>query len=112
MENEDSKSENKKQSRRKRRKPSNLRSEYERRQHDKKWLETHIWHAKRMKMINKWSYRLAKHCSDKGVRANYRFMKRGAIISVSYAILLLIIVTKNRIYFMLLKIEYISCYYQ
>ncbi|EEB90981.1 hypothetical protein MPER_10737 [Moniliophthora perniciosa FA553] len=28
------------------------------RQRDKRWLETHIWHAKRMKMENMWGYRL------------------------------------------------------
>ncbi|TCD70907.1 hypothetical protein EIP91_001216 [Steccherinum ochraceum] len=28
------------------------------RQKDKVWLETHIWHAKRMKMENMWGYRL------------------------------------------------------
>ena len=25
---------------------------------DKSWLETHIWHAKRMHMENLWGYRL------------------------------------------------------
>jgi ribonuclease P/MRP protein subunit POP1 len=30
---------------------------------DKTWLETHIWHAKRMHMENMWGHRL--------VRANY-----------------------------------------
>ena len=25
---------------------------------DKKWLETHLWHAKRMRMENMWGYRL------------------------------------------------------
>jgi hypothetical protein len=25
---------------------------------DKKWLETHLWHAKRMHMENMWGYRL------------------------------------------------------
>jgi len=25
---------------------------------DKKWLETHIWHTKRMRMENMWGYRL------------------------------------------------------
>ena len=24
----------------------------------KKWLETHVWHAKRMKMIEIWGYKL------------------------------------------------------
>lgn len=27
---------------------------------DKRWLETHIWHAKRMKMENMWGYRLVR----------------------------------------------------
>jgi len=30
------------------------------RQKDKTWLETHIWHAKRMKMENMWGYRLVR----------------------------------------------------
>ena len=25
---------------------------------DKKWLETHLWHAKRLRMENMWGYRL------------------------------------------------------
>jgi hypothetical protein len=33
---------------------------------DKKWLETHLWHAKRMHMENMWGYRLVsiyrRHC--------------------------------------------------
>ena len=31
---------------------------------DKKWLETHLWHAKRMHMKKMWGYRLvrAHHC--------------------------------------------------
>ena len=27
---------------------------------DKLWLESHIWHAKRMKMENMWGYRLVR----------------------------------------------------
>jgi hypothetical protein len=27
---------------------------------DKKWLETHLWHAKRMRMENMWGYRLVR----------------------------------------------------
>ncbi len=45
---------------------------HEKRQKDKKWLETHIWHAKRMKMITLWGYRIAAYPNDKGVRAIYR----------------------------------------
>lgn len=29
---------------------------------DKNWLETHLWHAKRMKMETMWGYRLV--CID------------------------------------------------
>ena len=30
---------------------------------DKKWLESHLWHAKRMRMENMWGYRLVgTHC--------------------------------------------------
>lgn len=31
---------------------------------DKTWLETHIWHAKRMKMENMWGYRLVRNDSQ------------------------------------------------
>ncbi|KAG8901959.1 hypothetical protein FRB99_004993 [Tulasnella sp. 403] len=42
------------------------------RQRDKAWLETHIWHAKRMKMENLWGYRLALHPTEKAFRSSYR----------------------------------------
>jgi ribonuclease P/MRP protein subunit POP1 len=42
----------KKPSRKYRRRPSNLLQEYNRRQREHKWLETHIWHAKRYIMNN------------------------------------------------------------
>ncbi len=29
---------------------------------DKKWLETHLWHTKRMHMENVWGYRLVGTC--------------------------------------------------
>uniref|UniRef100_A0A7S3G8A0 Uncharacterized protein n=1 Tax=Palpitomonas bilix TaxID=652834 RepID=A0A7S3G8A0_9EUKA len=37
-----------------------------------KWLETHLWHTKRMKMDSIWGHRLALHRADKGSRASYR----------------------------------------
>ncbi|KAI8055247.1 ribonucleases P/MRP protein subunit POP1-domain-containing protein [Syncephalis plumigaleata] len=58
--------------RRKRRRPAAIIKEYERRQEKKRWLETHIWHAKRMKMTDQWGYRLAVTPNDKGQRAAYR----------------------------------------
>ncbi|TPX34544.1 hypothetical protein SmJEL517_g02836 [Synchytrium microbalum] len=65
---------------RKERKPSKRRKkivksrqdEYKRRQVTKRWLETHIWHAKRMKMIEIWGYRLAEHPNDKSLRSAFR----------------------------------------
>ena len=44
------------------------------------WLETHIWHAKRMKMRSLWGYKIAIHSNDKGIRAAYRFMKNSSVI--------------------------------
>ncbi|KYQ92368.1 RNase P protein subunit [Tieghemostelium lacteum] len=58
--------------RKSRRRPAYLLRDYNRRQKQFKWLETHIWHAKRMKMINLWNYRVAQSISGKGVRATYR----------------------------------------
>ena len=70
-------------SRKQRRKPSQMKLEYERRQRRHKWLETHVWHAKRMKMCNKYGYKIAEHCSDKGIRQAYMSLTHGCLISVS-----------------------------
>ncbi|KAH7105275.1 POP1-domain-containing protein [Auriculariales sp. MPI-PUGE-AT-0066] len=43
-----------------------------RRQKDKTWLETHLWHAKRMHMANLWGYRLAESPTTKAFRASHR----------------------------------------
>ncbi|GFR72813.1 ribonucleases P/MRP protein subunit POP1-like [Elysia marginata] len=70
----------KRPSRRHRRRPSNLLSEYERRKRKIGWLETHIWHAKRFKMVEKWGYRLALHPNDKSIRACYRAVKHHCLL--------------------------------
>ncbi|XP_025074937.1 ribonucleases P/MRP protein subunit POP1 [Pogonomyrmex barbatus] len=76
---------NKRPSRKYRRRPSNLLSEYNRRQQNKIWLETHIWHAKRFHMINKWGYKIANHPNDKCFRANYRAARKHClIVDMSY----------------------------
>lgn len=62
----------KRPSRKYRRRPKNLLSEYVRRQRKHIWLETHIWHAKRFHMINLWGYRLPYASCDKTYRACYR----------------------------------------
>ncbi|KAF7346225.1 Ribonucleases P/MRP protein subunit POP1 [Mycena sanguinolenta] len=46
------------------------------RQRDKSWLETHIWHAKRMKMQNMWGYRLAVTPTEKAFRPSHRASAR------------------------------------
>ncbi|XP_041987629.1 ribonucleases P/MRP protein subunit POP1 [Aricia agestis] len=62
----------KRPSRKYRRRPANLLEEYTRRQRRNVWLETHIWHAKRFHMIEKWGHRLAYRPCDKAFRACYR----------------------------------------
>ncbi|XP_017064761.1 ribonucleases P/MRP protein subunit POP1 [Drosophila eugracilis] len=59
-------------SRKYRRRPKNLMREYVRRQKRHVWLETHIWHAKRFHMIDRWGHRLAYASCDKTYRACYR----------------------------------------
>ena len=44
------------------------------------WLETHIWHAKRMFMECLWGYRLPARRCDKSLRASYRYVKRACTI--------------------------------
>lgn len=81
----DGKKKAKKLSRKQKRKPSNMKKEYQRRQRRYKWLETHVWHGKRMKMVDKYGFRIADHCSDKGIRQAYLSMTHGCLISVSIA---------------------------
>jgi len=59
-------------SRKKKRRAATIVEEYLRRQGKKRWLETHIWHAKRMHMKNIWGYRLADYPNEKSLRATYR----------------------------------------
>ncbi|KAI9058196.1 POP1-domain-containing protein [Trametes sanguinea] len=51
-----------------------------RRQKDKSWLETHIWHAKRMHMENMWGYRLAVTPTEKSFRPSHRASVHGSIL--------------------------------
>ncbi|KAI8033946.1 hypothetical protein M5D96_013278 [Drosophila gunungcola] len=62
----------KRPSRKYRRRPKNLMREYVRRQRRHLWLETHIWHAKRFHMVERWGHRLALASCDKTYRACYR----------------------------------------
>ncbi|KAL5501441.1 POP1 [Sanghuangporus vaninii] len=54
--------------------------EFLKRQQDKSWLETHIWHAKRMHMENMWGYRLAKTPTEKAFRPSHRASVHGCIL--------------------------------
>lgn len=75
----------KRPSRRYRRRPRNLLSEYSRRQRNKIWLETHIWHAKRFHMVEKWGYRIASYANDKCFKANYRAVAKHCLMQdISY----------------------------
>lgn len=64
----------KSRSRRARRRHTHLLLEFNRRQRRSRWLETHIWHAKRFHMQNSWSYRLPHTPTAKSYRASYRAM--------------------------------------
>jgi len=58
--------------RRHKRRPKFLQQNYGRRQGQHQWLETHVWHAKRMKMVKRWGYHVALHHASKNVRASYK----------------------------------------
>lgn len=70
-----------------RKRPKNLLIEYNRRQKDNLWLETHIWHAKRFRMISKWGYKLADRSCDKTFRASYRAMSNHCLLQVCILII-------------------------
>ncbi|KAL4481569.1 hypothetical protein ABPG74_007658 [Tetrahymena malaccensis] len=55
------------------RKPKLLMNSYIRRSRSDKWMETHLWHAKRMRMIKYFQYKIARTPNEKGDRACFRF---------------------------------------
>ncbi|KAI8853398.1 NUC188 domain-containing protein [Chytridium lagenaria] len=61
-----------KKSRKARRKPSSIIAEFGKRSKEgRRWLETHLWHAKRMHMSTIWGFKIAERPNDKGERASY-----------------------------------------
>lgn len=46
-----------------------------------RWLETHLWQVKRMKMVNYWGLKVGAERRDKGRRAAYRFWKHDGVVS-------------------------------
>ena len=66
-----------------------LLSSYARRSHKNKWLETHLWHSKRMKMSSYFGYRIAESCSSKSNRTAYRYLKTDCLAyDLSYTAIL------------------------
>ncbi|KAI7884705.1 POP1-domain-containing protein [Lichtheimia hyalospora FSU 10163] len=61
-------------------KADNVLQEYLRRQKENKWLGTHMWHTKRMKMNNIWGYRLARKPNIKSARSIYRAFQHTTVI--------------------------------
>ncbi|XP_058233035.1 ribonucleases P/MRP protein subunit POP1 isoform X1 [Hemibagrus wyckioides] len=74
------KEQSKSKSRRARRRHGCLLLEFNRRQRKNKWLETHIWHAKRFHMLKKWGYSLGDRPTYKCYRASYRAMNSGCLL--------------------------------
>ncbi|KAJ2646601.1 Ribonucleases P/MRP protein subunit pop1 [Coemansia sp. RSA 1250] len=76
---------NAKKSRRYKRRNASGRAEFERRQHGKRWLETHVWHAKRMRMRELWNTMIAETPNERSHRAAYRAAKENTHIQdISY----------------------------
>ncbi|KAG0236775.1 hypothetical protein BGX31_003811 [Mortierella sp. GBA43] len=69
--------------RHKKRRPGTISQEYLRRQGTKRWLETHIWHAKRMKMVEIWGYKLAEHSNENGIKSAYKSSHHQCILQDS-----------------------------
>ncbi|XP_054982812.1 ribonucleases P/MRP protein subunit POP1 [Sorex araneus] len=54
--------------------------EFNRRQRKNRWLETHIWHAKRFHMVKRWGYCLGHRPTAKSHRACYRAMSSRCLL--------------------------------
>ena len=65
-----------------RRRPSYLLQEYNRRQNEYVWLETHIWHSKRFHMKRQWGYALPDSPTCRGHRASLRAVTTGCFLQV------------------------------
>ncbi|KAK9367598.1 ribonucleases P/MRP protein subunit POP1-domain-containing protein [Lipomyces kononenkoae] len=59
---------------------------FKKRQKDKTWLPTHLWHAKRAHMINKWGYVIPSHPNEKCFRPTHRASQNGSgiVFDTSY----------------------------
>ncbi|KAK9249052.1 ribonucleases P/MRP protein subunit POP1-domain-containing protein [Lipomyces tetrasporus] len=59
---------------------------FKRRQKDKTWLPTHLWHAKRAHMVKKWGYVIPSHPNEKCFRPTHRASQDGSgiVFDTSY----------------------------
>ncbi|KFM58487.1 Ribonucleases P/MRP protein subunit POP1, partial [Stegodyphus mimosarum] len=74
-----------KKSKKHRDKPKSLLEEYNRRQSNFLWLETHLWHAKRFHMEKKWGYTLPICSTEKSFKASYKAAaKHTLLFDLSY----------------------------
>eukprot|EP00730_Choanoeca_flexa_P017941 TRINITY_DN8695_c0_g1_i3.p1 TRINITY_DN8695_c0_g1~~TRINITY_DN8695_c0_g1_i3.p1 ORF type:complete len:682 (+),score=101.13 TRINITY_DN8695_c0_g1_i3:44-2089(+) len=72
-------------SRRGKRRPGRIREEFGRRSQRQTWMETHLWHAKRYHVEDRWGYRIPVRPSEKGQRPNYRWVRDHASMQdISY----------------------------
>ena len=44
------------------------------------WLETHVWHAKRFHMVQRWGYKIANSSYEKSFRRCYRCSDRNCLV--------------------------------
>lgn len=63
--------------RRWRRRSANVTKEFKAK---KGWLETHLWHAKRCKMIDYWGFKVAAHLNEKCLKSTYRSSGNGVLL--------------------------------
>lgn len=66
--------------RRRRRRPTDIHKEFDKRQKNKLWLETHLWHSKRAKMEDLWGYRIALKSNEKCLRSCLKASVTGCFI--------------------------------
>ena len=60
--------------------PPATKTKFRKRQKEKTWLPTHIWHAKRAHMVNRWRYAIAESPTEKSYRPTHRSCTlRGAV---------------------------------
>jgi ribonuclease P/MRP protein subunit POP1 len=57
-----------------------LKANFANRESYSKWLPTHLWHAKRMKMIDLWGLKIPLHSNQKSARSNYHSSRESSVL--------------------------------